>query len=186
MHGGVRACSRSTASKRLRPPWGLSWAVSTGRLVSTASAHATHRSGMIAMPRKGAPAPTAANDRFDDSRHLRRTLASNGEHPRVAPSPEATAGAGPRRPRASRSHFAHCATGVHSPPPRTDTRRAYVEPVDRRTPVRFCVSSLAPVTARSRRASAIPGTSNVRAAVPSHGPDLSRPHKRGASATGSC
>ena len=30
------------------------------------------------MPRKGAPAPTDADDRFDDSRHPRRTLASNG------------------------------------------------------------------------------------------------------------
>ena len=32
----------------------------------------------IAMPRKGASAPTYADDRFDDSRHPRRTLASNG------------------------------------------------------------------------------------------------------------
>ena len=30
------------------------------------------------MPRKGASAPTYADDRFDDSRHPRRTLASNG------------------------------------------------------------------------------------------------------------
>ena len=32
----------------------------------------------IATPRKGASAPTDADDRFDDSRHPRRTLASNG------------------------------------------------------------------------------------------------------------
>ncbi len=32
-----------------------------------------------ASPRKGAPAPTDADDRFDDSRHPRRTLASNGK-----------------------------------------------------------------------------------------------------------
>ena len=31
------------------------------------------------LPRKGAPAPTDADDRFDDSRHPRRTLASNGK-----------------------------------------------------------------------------------------------------------
>jgi len=31
------------------------------------------------MPRKGASAPTDADDRFDDSRHPRRTLASNGK-----------------------------------------------------------------------------------------------------------
>jgi hypothetical protein len=31
-----------------------------------------------ALPRKGAPAPTDADDRFDDSRRSRRTLASNG------------------------------------------------------------------------------------------------------------
>jgi hypothetical protein len=31
------------------------------------------------MPRKGAPEPTDADDRFDDSRHPRRTLASNGK-----------------------------------------------------------------------------------------------------------
>ena len=31
-----------------------------------------------AMPRKGASAPTGADNRFDDSRHLRRTLAPDG------------------------------------------------------------------------------------------------------------
>ena len=31
------------------------------------------------LPRKGTPAPTDADDRFDDSRHLRRTLASTGK-----------------------------------------------------------------------------------------------------------
>ena len=38
------------------------------------------------LPRKGAPAPTDGDDRFDDSRHPRRTLASNGSRssgPRV-------------------------------------------------------------------------------------------------------
>ena len=33
---------------------------------------------VCASPRKGASAPTDADDRFDDSRHPRRTLASNG------------------------------------------------------------------------------------------------------------
>ena len=37
----------------------------------------------VAMPRKGAPAPTDADDRFDDSRHPHRTLASNGKHASV-------------------------------------------------------------------------------------------------------
>ena len=32
--------------------------------------------GASGSPRKGAPVPTDADDRFDDSRHLRRTLAS--------------------------------------------------------------------------------------------------------------
>ena len=53
-HGRVRACPRSTARKRLRPPPGLSWAAttaSTGRLVSTASARARAPVGVIAMPR---------------------------------------------------------------------------------------------------------------------------------------
>jgi hypothetical protein len=35
------------------------------------------------MPRKGAPEPTDADDRFDDSRHPRRTLASNGKQSSV-------------------------------------------------------------------------------------------------------
>jgi hypothetical protein len=35
------------------------------------------------MPRKGAPAPTDADDRFDDSRPPRRTLASNGKQASV-------------------------------------------------------------------------------------------------------
>jgi hypothetical protein len=37
----------------------------------------------IATPRKGASAPTDADDRFDDSRHRRRTLASNGKQASV-------------------------------------------------------------------------------------------------------
>jgi len=53
--------------------------VSTGRLVSTLSNRAAPLTGVIAMPRKGAPAPTDADDRFDDSRHPRRTLPSNGK-----------------------------------------------------------------------------------------------------------
>ena len=36
-----------------------------------------------ASPRKGASAPTDADDRFDDSRHPRRTLASNGKQASV-------------------------------------------------------------------------------------------------------
>ena len=36
-----------------------------------------------AMPRKGASAPTDADDRFDDSRHPHRTLASNGNQASV-------------------------------------------------------------------------------------------------------
>ena len=39
--------------------------------------------GAMRMPRKGAPAGTDADDRFDDSRHLRWTLASNGKHASV-------------------------------------------------------------------------------------------------------
>jgi len=45
--------------------------------------YARRASRAIAMPRKGALAPTDADDRFDDSRHWRRTLASNGKHPPV-------------------------------------------------------------------------------------------------------
>jgi hypothetical protein len=36
-----------------------------------------------ALPRKGTPAPVDPDDRFDDSRHLRRTLASNGKQTSV-------------------------------------------------------------------------------------------------------
>ncbi len=67
-----------------------------------------------AMPRKGTPAPTDADDRFPDSRHLRRTLASNGEH---QPAPRASReGAGSER---GRGHVGHRPTlavraGQHS------------------------------------------------------------------------
>jgi hypothetical protein len=59
----------------------------------------------IAMPpRKGAPAPTDGDDRFDDSRHPRRTLAFNGKH-----APVILAGVGGSR-RAWRTRaFYECA-----------------------------------------------------------------------------
>ena len=52
-----------------------------GRLHSPDDARAKPREADVrrraaGSPRKGAPAPTDADDRFDDSRHLRRTLAS--------------------------------------------------------------------------------------------------------------
>ena len=53
--------------------------------------------GVIASPRKGAPAPTDADDRFDDSRHPRETLASNGKQTRhLARGWGAAAGRGAR------------------------------------------------------------------------------------------
>ena len=45
--------------------------------------HAGRRRLTTPLPRKGAPAPTDADDRFDDSRTLRRTLASNGKQASV-------------------------------------------------------------------------------------------------------
>ena len=60
----------------------------------TASRHPLSHSGVdTGRPRKGAPAPTDADDRFDDSRHPRRTLASNGKQASVI---WAGVGGGPR------------------------------------------------------------------------------------------
>jgi hypothetical protein len=66
----------------------------------------------IAMPRKVASAPTDGDDSFDDSRHLRGTLASNPSR-----SLGTRALTERRRLRLGRSLLAHCATRVHSPSP---------------------------------------------------------------------
>ena len=72
---GLRAYARPASvlardrrlSARLPPPPGLSWAAtmtSTGRLVSTASTHATRRAGVIATPRTRSSAPANADDSY--------------------------------------------------------------------------------------------------------------------------
>ena len=51
----------------------------------------------IPLPRKGTPAPTDADDRFDDSRHPHRTLASNASRrPSSGPAYATAAGRGGR------------------------------------------------------------------------------------------
>ena len=69
-------------SKRARPRLGTTafvlgpaWAALSQR---RRRARQRLRRAASALPRKGASAPTDADDRFDDSRHPRRTLASNG------------------------------------------------------------------------------------------------------------
>ena len=61
------------------------------RIVSPRHQPASHRRGTLLqrtgypLPRKGAPAPTDADDRFADSRHPHRTVASNGSRSSGAP-----------------------------------------------------------------------------------------------------
>jgi len=115
MHGRVRACSRSTAQRTATTAVGLELGSDDG-LDGTIGFDGEQSSapliGVIAMPRKGAPAPTDADDRFDDSRHPRRTHASNGSR-----SSGARVSSERHGRRVGRSLLAHCATGVHSPPP---------------------------------------------------------------------
>jgi hypothetical protein len=58
---------RARRDARLLSPGAITRLACSARSLATASAHATRRAGVIAMPRKGASAPTDADDRFDDS-----------------------------------------------------------------------------------------------------------------------
>ena len=89
-----------------------------GRRAIASVAHRTTGS-----PRKGAPAPTDAGDRFDDSRHPPRTLASNGLR-----SP-GTRALSERRGLRLGARFSRVAQlGSTRLRRRADTPRAYVEP----------------------------------------------------------
>ena len=110
--------------------------------------HAAGVSGRTpATPRIGALAPGEVDDRFSsfrpiapDARNQRIAIAGN---PRLVGAARASSG---------RSLLAHCATGSARLRRRADTPRAYVEPVVRRTSVRFCVSFFGEAGALSLRA----------------------------------
>ena len=96
------------------------------------------REPAMPLPRKGTPAPTDADDRFDDSRHPHRTLASNGSRSSGPASRRSGTGG------VSGARFSRIAQlGSTRLRRRTDTPHAYVEPDDRRTSARFRVSSQA-------------------------------------------